>query len=163
MKTSIIILIGVSVVIVLVLFSAFILVPMLTPSPERTLGPESSSPSTFSRSIEISYTVETSKYRWGWYGSTLSEDIFLIVNMTIKNNGYDSFSTSPYNFFVVFNNIEYDHDILGSSSWDSVNVLDGGTYNGVIKFQIPETATAETVTLGYERPLFTYNIIWTKN
>ncbi len=92
-----------------------------------------------------------------------SGKVFLEVNMTIKNNGYDSFSTNPFYFYAIADNVKYDYDGITYSvdNWDTVDVLNGGTFNGVLIFQIP--STAKSVTIGYESwSWLDYNIIWTK-
>ena len=52
--------------------------------------------------------------------------------MTIKNNGYDSFSTSPVYFYAIVNNFKYSYDssTYVVDNWDTVDVLDGGTFKG---------------------------------
>ena len=83
--------------------------------------------------------------------------------MTIRNNGYKSnFNTNPSYFNLVADDIKYSYDIatyeLGK--WNTVGVVDGGTYEGILVFQVPQSSTS--FTLGYEASYASFNIIWTK-
>jgi hypothetical protein len=99
----------------------------------------------------------------GYSSEPDSGKIFLVVNMTIKNNGYDKFSTNPFYFSAIANNVKYDIDSSTYSiedSLDSVDILDGGTLNGILVFQLPQSTSSGYV-LSYES-FTTYNIIWNK-
>ena len=97
------------------------------------------------------------------YGDEVQADSgrdFLILDMIIDNIGYESFSTNPYWFHVIAENIEYDFDfhLVLMEDWETVDVLDGETFQGTIVFQIPESA--DSFTLGYESSLAEYKIVW---
>jgi len=130
-----------------------------SPSPNATATPL---PST---NIAISYSVEQVQYIANEYGATFPDPgkVFLEVNVTIRNNGYSaSFNTNPYYFNLVADNIKYSYDVATFSlnKWDTVDVLNNGTYNGILVFQVPQSVTSST--LGYEAFYPTFNIIWTK-
>jgi len=83
---------------------------------------------------------------------------FLVVFMTIKNQGYDSFSVSPIYFSLIANNIKYSSSIYSYSlqnSLPSVDVLNGGSLTGSLAFEVPSSTT--TYTVKYEA-FKTYNI-----
>ncbi len=130
--------------------------PSTTPTPQPSSSP----------SIAISYSIETEQYIVNQYGYTSFPDsgkVFLEVNMTIRNNGYSTnFNTNPNYFNLVANNIKYSYDVATFSlnKWDTVDVLNNGTYNGVLVFQVPQAATSFTV--GYDAFYPTFNIVWTQ-
>jgi hypothetical protein len=156
------------VVVVVIVASASLIVLMKvndlgTMQDNGTASPEK----TPSRSIEISY-VETRKESIKWVIDSFSgEDkpdtgkIFIEVNMTIKNNGYDKFSTNTFYFYVIADNVKFscDSETYSIGNWDGVDVLDGGIFKGTMLFQIPEAA--KSTTIGYESWI-DYNIEWIK-
>src|SRR4030066_784514 len=83
--------------------------PTPTPQPKVTPSPEPVS------NVTISYVIGKAEYIV-WGSSIFGTDrpnsgkVFLVVNMTIKNNGYDSFSTNALNFFVIADNVKYSYD-----------------------------------------------------
>jgi len=138
-----------------------------TPSPTPTPTP-TPSPTPF-QNIDISYTMSTKPYVvWYGYSGTPYEEypdagkVWLEVNMTISNTGYESFYTNPNYFYVIADGIKYTYDsiIYTLDCWDNVDILDGGTYSGTLMFQIP--TSANSVSVGYERSYVTYNITWIK-
>ena len=80
--------------------------------------------------------------------------------MTISNLGYESFNTNPFYFYVIADSIKYSYDgiIYTLECWDTVDIMNGGVYNGTLIFQIPTSASS--VSIGYERSFVTYNISW---
>jgi hypothetical protein len=145
--------------------------PMVTPTPTSTpiVTATPTATPTPTKSVAISYTMVTKQsFVWmGFSGTSYvqqadSGKVFLEVNMTIKNNGYDSFNTNPYYFNAVADNIKYSVDgyTYYVDNWDTVDVLNGGTFRGTLLFQIPESARSYVV--GYEAFLTNYNLIWTK-
>jgi len=154
MKIHVKVIIGIIAVFVsLAIVGAIVLLRAPTPQP--------------STNIAISY-ISSMKQSIEWLGESGSHveqsdpgKVFLEVNMTIKNNGYDSFSANPLYFYAVVDNVTYSIDSITYFvvNLDTVNVLDGGTYEGRLVFRIPSTATS--FTLGCEGSVY-YNIIWTK-
>ena len=139
------------------------IIPTLPPTPTPTLTPSSGV------NIAISYILTTeSNFTWSvgsGYTSTQQADsgkIFVEIKMTVQNNGYASFNTNPYYFYLVTDSIKYtpDSGTYLLDKWSTVDVLNGGTFVGTMLFQVP--ASASSFTLGYEQYLTTYNIIWTK-
>jgi hypothetical protein len=61
---------------------------------------------------------------------------------------------------VTVDNIEYDYapETFYVNNWETVDVLDGGVFQGALIFQITESASSWT--LGYEWLLSDYHIIW---
>ena len=120
-------------------------------------------PAADSRNITISYSYQTADVVTPIYGDDIQSDPgrdFLIVNMTIENNGYESFSTNQYWFHVIVEDIEYDFDyhLVLLEDWMTVDVLDGETFQGILMFQIPESASS--FTLVYESAFSKYKIVW---
>ena len=120
-----------------------------------------------SSNIAISYSGQTAYFITTQSGSTItpaSGMVFLEITMTIKNNGYDvSFNTNPSYFSVTAENIKYSFDGVTFSlgKWDIVDVLNGGTYNGTLVFQVPLTASSFTIDC-QQISLTEFNIIWIK-
>jgi len=89
-------------------------------------------------------------------------NMFLEVNVTIKNNGYSSFNTMPQNFYLIADQFKRHVDVttfyLGK--WKTVELLDGETFNGILIFQVSQSATR--FTLIYENPSAVYDIVWIK-
>jgi hypothetical protein len=136
--------------------------PTITPSPMVTSSPTN-------KSVTISYTMVT-KQSFVWIdpiGTSQvqqadSGKVFLELDMTIENNGYDRFDTNPYYFKAFADNVKYTVDIYTfyQNKWAKVFVLNGETFGGTLLFQIPESASSYAVS--YEAVLSNYNIIWTK-
>jgi hypothetical protein len=137
----------------------------IPPLPDYTATPSPVSV----KHIAITYSIST-KQSITWSGSSgYSYDVqadsgkmFVEVKMTITNNGYDSFNTNPYYFNLVANNVKYDHDANTYlvDDWDTVDILDGGTSQGTLVFQVPTSESS--LSLGYERAFTTYNVVWTQ-
>ena len=140
-----------------------------TPQPTSTPTPSPSPTPVPAQNIAITYSMATkesivwvSSSNYSYIREPDSGKIFLEVNMTIKNNGYDELNTNPNYFYVIVDQVKYNYDgvIYSLNCWDTVDVLDGGTYTGTLLFQIPESASSSSV--GYERSFKTYDIVWTK-
>lgn len=164
-KSAIAILIAI-VIIILFVFSLSRMFQFTTnPSPSN---PSAVTPSpTPTGNIAISYSGLT-KQSITWEGSSgysydekpNSGRVFLEVTMTVKNNGYVSFNTNPNYFYVTVDQIKYSYDASTFllDKWETVDVLDGGTFTGTLVFQIPSTATSFGI--GYDAWSY-YNIVWT--
>jgi hypothetical protein len=90
-------------------------------------------------------------------------NVFLVLDMTIKNQGYDSFSTNQFYFSVIVDNVEYDTAFVTEldNELKLVDVLDGGTVRGKLAFEVPNKVT----TLGFEVVYGAwndYNIEWVR-
>jgi hypothetical protein len=90
--------------------------------------------------------------------------VYLIVNMSIQNNGYESFEIYPWtDLFVVVDGVAYFKAIvkqLGNQLPGILKVIDGGTLTGNLAFEVPEGAT--TFSMRYEG-FSDYNIRWVQH
>lgn len=105
------------------------------------------------------------------YGSIWANGgyVYLAVNMTIENNGYDTFNTDAANFFVVVNNTKYSFDksgtsdiaAMGDSLWKNVDVPNGGAFTGTLVFQIPWNSKVSSIGYsGLDNQSQSFNIVW---
>ena len=137
--------------------------PTPTPTSAPTPTPTSMPTPTSSKLITVTYSSSIASHIDGTYGAVYPEragDVFLIVNMSIHNQGYDSFSVGPGYFSVIVNSIEYDESAYTYSLdnyLQSVGVLGGGLMTGSIAYEIPEGATTFLIQYG---GYGTYNIQW---
>ena len=88
--------------------------------------------------------------------------VYEIVNMTIQNNGYDSFDVYPQtDFYAVVDGLEYsttaEVSYLENEFPDELGILDGGTVTGNLAFGVPEGTTAFSMQYGGYGD---YNIQW---
>jgi len=81
----------------------------------------------------------------GEYATPSQGKTFLVINMTLKNHGYQSFSVNPNYFAVVIDNVAYPYDsstFSTKSPLTSATLLDGGKTAGYLVYQVPKgTAT----------------------
>jgi len=86
---------------------------------------------------------------------------FLIITLDIENMIDREFSTNPYNFKVIINNVEYDHDWATYSLNDPLKGVDlhkGGRISGSIVFEVPAGTTEYK--LVYEGFWYDWKIDW---
>jgi hypothetical protein len=114
---------------------------------------------TITYSTEMAYAIE------GDFSTSEPDPggVFLIVDMTIQNNGYSTFDNSETYFNVIVDRVSFDVDywetmVLGN--WKTVDIYDGGIYEGTLVFEIPEKH--ETYQLDYKKWFSSYNIVWVK-
>jgi len=88
------------------------------------------------------------KYQKIGYSSPDPGKMFLVIDLTIENHGYDSVDTNPYRFKVTVDNVQYDIagvsyslDSIDKAMLDSVTLKDGGKISGSLAFQVPGTTT----------------------
>lgn len=115
-------------------------------------------PTVDSKQITISYKTTTTD-KIGEYSVAPEGKVFLIVTMTIENNGYPELNTNPNYFNVMINNIKYTYDTVTyslSDKLDTVDIMNGGTLTGSIAFTIPD-GTRE-FQLKYDMVFKDYNI-----
>jgi archaellum component FlaG (FlaF/FlaG flagellin family) len=119
--------------------------------------------------VSITYTGS-----YMWVKETKS--LYLLVDMTIENKGYESFNTSPEYFSLVIGNIldrnapvpPIPFDGLLSSERDgsysdlrSYDLQDGGKLTGRLAFQVPTDILASTESYRIEyNGVRVYNIQW---
>jgi hypothetical protein len=87
--------------------------------------------------------------------------VYLVVDMTIENQGYDSFSSNPFYFSVVINNVKYSTAFVTEleNELQPVDVLNGGTVQGKLAFEVPTgTTTFSPIYEGFSN----YNIQWVR-
>jgi hypothetical protein len=86
---------------------------------------------------------------------------FLILNVTIENYGYDSFSTYPLFFHVIADGVTYNYyfSVSEIQNWETTDLLSRKTFQGELVFLLPDSAS--TFTLDYDAYL-NYKIIWNK-
>jgi hypothetical protein len=81
----------------------------------------------------------------GAYSTPASGKVYLVVNMTIQNRGYDKFEVNPFYFKVVVDSVAYSYSIASSALGDEgytylgvASVLDGGKISGALAFEVPK-------------------------
>ena len=90
--------------------------------------------------------------------------VFLILNLEIENQGYESVSTGHAFFYVIINNVKYSHaqqGVFGSEDrLKVVNLLDGGRITGKLTFEVPQEVTS----VGYQ-PIYDFvdNVEWIRH
>jgi hypothetical protein len=99
-------------------------------------------------------------YSGTFAGQSASGLLNLVVDVTIENEGYESFNTSPELFSVKVDDYSY-HST--ESDLQTVDLSDGDDISGNITFQVPPVAA--TTRVGYEMEhsgQTAYNIQWYK-
>lgn len=79
---------------------------------------------------------------------------FLVLDLDIENQGYDSFKVYTALFSVVVNNVSYDEVgfAVEASNLKSVDLLDGGRVTGTVAFEVP----VEVSSAGFEPKYWDY-------
>ncbi len=82
-------------------------------------------------------------------------NIYIIANISLKNNGYENFHLNSPGLRLVYNNISYENILHNSRSpeyiFDTnifplrVDILNGGTITGNCLFELPENTNGYTV------------------
>lgn len=76
---------------------------------------------------------------------------YLILDLDIENQGYESFSTGRSAFSVVVSNVGYDVTYVGLDDMlKVVDLLDGGRITGKLAFEVPEDVTDVGYQVRYE-------------
>jgi len=91
----------------------------------------------------------TIEYSWMWGGLSGFEadlgNVFVVAQFTITNNGYNSFSTDPSNFYVLVNRIteevkcSFEPRTYTSENWKNTTISNGEIFEGRLHFQVPES------------------------
>lgn len=123
-------------------------------------------PTKDSSELVISYSTKKTSKVGEYTSSAKPGKTFLIVTMTIENNGYkDEILTNPNYFYVLIDNIKYKYDSSSYSLTDaldsSAEIMNGGKLTGSLAFEIPDDAA--TYQLKYDRDFKTYNIRYVAN
>lgn len=100
----------------------------------------------------------------GYAGSAQSDPgmVFLVLNLTIRNHGYEEFSTNPYYFDLIADSVQYGfHNCTWSiDNWDLLSMRNGETFNGTLIFQVPENT--QSIKMDYTREHHEYLVVWTE-
>ena len=84
------------------------------------------------------------------------------ANITIKNEGYSSFSTNPVKFFVTMGEKQYSYSASFTptfGNWKNTTIANHATYSGTLIFNTPYTT--DPFTISYNDS--TYNIAYVPN
>ncbi|MCS3901014.1 hypothetical protein J3E06_000698 [Methanococcus voltae] len=97
--------------------------------------------------VAVFYEAYSTKSFDGSYGKEEAADgkKYLIVDITVYNNGYDEISVNPLYFDAIVDGVEYDYSIDSYSlenDLDSVNLRNGGKTSGSLAFEIPEDSSS---------------------
>jgi len=127
----------------------------------RTSTTTSTSPST-SQVITITYESSLASEIGSSFEAAPSK-IYLILDMTITNQGYSSFSVGQSYFEVIVNGIQYsDEWAYGlENRLESVQILSSGTIRGKVAFEVPQIVSTSGFSVDYDG-WETYNIQWEK-
>ena len=91
---------------------------------------------------------------------------FVVVNMTIINNGYSSFSTNPTYFTCNETGDQYPNSPLSNdaalNNWQTVTLNNGGTYSGSLVYLWNPSVYEGGVIMGYNGTGTgqNYNVVW---
>lgn len=129
--------------------------PTPTYTPPTSTPPVNTSPSkTPEFTSEILITVNNVKVATEVSGTFTSKpksgNMYLVISLTIANNGYDKVSSHRNYFNVTINNVKYDPSYLlgASSSIEPKDVLNRESVSGDIYFEIPSSAANSSYILG---------------
>jgi uncharacterized repeat protein (TIGR02543 family) len=85
---------------------------------------------------------------------------YLILDLNIENNGYESFDTYEGYFYVIVNNVQYSNTPTGTENeLEDVSLLSGGQTSGNIEFEVPQNVVSLGYQVGYSY-LPQYSIKW---
>ena len=132
-----------------------------TPSPRGQ--PSAPSTSEATKRIIIEYSSITTQQIGEW-NKAKPGYVYLVLDLHIENQGYDSFSTNPLNFSVVVNNVEYNVAfVVGlENKLKAVDLLSGGKARGTLVFEVPTEVSSGGYQIRYKAFLTKYNIEWIK-
>ena len=88
--------------------------------------------------------------------------VFLVLDLDIENQGYESVDANPFSCSVVINKVEYDASFITvEGELKYVKLLDGGRTTGKVLFEVPE----EVINVGYQPRYETWPkvyVVWIK-
>lgn len=140
-------------IMVLTLLAALLVSGCTASESDESAGPEGEA------NITIGYSGRTTP-QISEYSSSSEGNTFLILNLTVKNNGYEEISTNPMNFYVTIDNVKYDYSSETYSlenGLETVDVMNGGSVSGEVAFEVPKDFNSYK--LRYEA-WSDYNIEW---
>ena len=139
--------------------------PAATTPAITTTAPTTATAATREKQILIKYSGSA----WPEIGGHIypeSGNAFLVVDLTIENQGYDQFNMIPLGFEVTVNKTKYNADI--SSSSDIAGVLqpqllkNGQSAVGKLAFEVLSTTFISDFKINYTQSAG-YNIVWVRN
>ena len=99
------------------------------------------------QSIDMCTGDGISKKKIG-YSEPAPGKIYLLIPVTVENQGYEEFPLSPYQFKLTVDKVKYDSAALsytmsqaGLVPLESVELQDGGKISGYISFEVPASTT----------------------
>lgn len=130
-----------------------------TPSVTNIPTPILTAPTSYATSgptITIYWTAQNPEKIYYAEGHSVTPSpgyVYLMVNMTIENNGYDRCDTSPAWFTIIAGNYgKYGVDIMLTSyvgHWSTNNIPNGYSFSGVLVFQIPSSSSVPSIEYNY--------------
>jgi hypothetical protein len=131
-----------------------------TPSPQGQ--PSTPSASDIAKRVIIEYSSTTTQQIGEW-SKAKPGYVYLVLDLHIENQGYDSFSTNPLFFYVVVSNVKYSVAfVMGlEDELEVVDVLNRGEVRGKIAFEVPAEVSNTGYQIRYEA-FKEYNIDWVK-
>jgi len=130
-------------------------------------GPSKMNNSASSSSADTNKILMSCSYRTtkliGTYNKPNAGKTFLVVTVTIKNQGYYEFRVYNSSFIIESNNIRYGHIFLTglTTELQEVTLLNGGQISGDLAFEVPEGISPSDIKIGYKAQSG-YNIEWVK-
>jgi len=139
----------------------------LTPNPTSTPTP-TPTPTQISTNQEIIITYSSITVTQLLFTPTPG-NIYLVVNITVENDGYNSFDLGSYgevyamDFYIVANGVRHDVEAFETGHLQNylqpIKVPNGGEASGNLVFQVPTQTTTFSLEYGGSG---TYNIQWIK-
>jgi len=145
-----------------VLIAGVAVLGCVSSTPSSPDQPSTPSPSETAGRIIIEYSSTTTQ-RIGEWSEAKPGYVYLVLDLHIENQGYDSFSTNPLFFYVVVNNVKYSAAfVMGlESELKAVDLLDRGKTAGKIAFEVLPEVSSAGYQIRYEA-FRKYNIEWVK-
>lgn len=116
-----------------------------TATSTTTSTPTATPTTTPTSKVVVEYSAtRKDKIGSGTFADTPDEgNEYLILDVTVTNEGYEEVSTNPYNFQVIVNNQKRDQAFVTNldNEMENVGLMDGGTQSGKIAFEVPEGTT----------------------
>jgi len=131
-------------------------------TPSSPVHPPAPGVSETAKRIVIEYSSTTTQQIGEW-SKAKPGYVYLVLDLHIENQDYDSFSTNPLFFYVVVSNVKYSVAfVMGlENELGTVDLLDGGKATGRIAFEVPSDVSSAGYQIRYEA-FRQYNIEWVK-
>ena len=90
------------------------------------------------------------------------DQLFLVLDLDIENQGYASISTAASLFSVILNDVEYSQRVIGVvDTLKPVDLFDGERIIGKVVFKVPQEIMSVDYQPRYQDPIID-NVIWIK-